>query len=93
MINFGGRQRIHRRPLTLDVHRYWVSGLQSECLEIESPTAPQLIAASLRPAHAGPLLGIAGREIVGRVVPLDLVISRPGRSARQPPGGEPLSNR
>jgi AraC-like DNA-binding protein len=75
MINFGGAQKVHRRPLTLDFHRYWVSGLQTGCLEIESPTAPQLIAASLHPACAGPLLGIAGREIAGRVVPLDEVIS------------------
>jgi AraC-like DNA-binding protein len=78
MINLGGPQMVHRDGLDPIQHfqRAWVSGLQTDCLEIESPTAARLIAASLRPAHAGPLLGVAGRELTERVVSLDEVIAR-----------------
>lgn len=79
MINFGGPQHLHLSdpsPATRIFRRAWVSGLQTSCLDIESPTAAQLITASLRPAHAGPLLGITGREIVLSVVALDEVIAR-----------------
>ena len=79
MINFGGPQHLHvHEPAhaTRTFRRAWVSGLQTACLEIESPTAAQLIAASLRPAHAGPLLGVAGGELADRVVALDEVIAR-----------------
>ncbi|MDX2154500.1 MAG: helix-turn-helix domain-containing protein [Bryobacteraceae bacterium] len=79
MINFGGPQHLHLHEAahaTRIFRRSWVSGLQTACLEIESPTAAQLIAASLHPAHAGPLLGIAGGELTGRVVALDEVIAR-----------------
>ena len=78
MINLGGPQMVHRHGPDPVQHfrRTWVSGLQTECLEIESPTAARLIAASLRPAHAGPILGVAGRELTERVVSLDDVIAR-----------------
>lgn len=79
MVNFGGRQLVHwpDRPASPQpFRRAWVSGLQTECLEIESPSAAQLITASLHPAHAGALLGIAGRELRGRVVELDDVLTR-----------------
>jgi AraC-like DNA-binding protein len=79
MINFGGRQTLHPRESggeRLTFQRAWVSGLQTRCLDIESPTSARLLAASLRPAHAGPLLGIKGEEITDRVVALDEVISR-----------------
>lgn len=79
MVNFGGRQLVHwpDRPVgPQPFRRAWVSGLQTECLEIESPSAAQLIAASLHPAHAGGLLGIAGRELRGRVIELDDVVTR-----------------
>lgn len=78
MINFGGRQVIHQidRPQEPLFFRHsWVSGLQTACLEIESPTPARLIAASLRPAHAGPLLGVSGQDITNRVVPLDAVLA------------------
>ena len=78
MINFGGPQhlRVHDpMPSRQIFRRAWVSGLQVSCLEIESPTAAQLIAASLRPAHAGVLLGVSGRELSGRVVALDEVLA------------------
>jgi AraC-like DNA-binding protein len=78
MINFGGPQhlRIHGSTPSKQVfRRAWVSGLQTSCLEIESPTAAQLIAASLRPTHAGALLGVSGRELSGRVVALDEVLA------------------
>jgi AraC-like DNA-binding protein len=77
MINFGGPQHLRisePSPITKTFRRAWVSGLQVSCLEIESPTAAQLIAASLRPAHAGALLGAPGRELSGRVVALDEVL-------------------
>jgi AraC-like DNA-binding protein len=54
--------------------RAWVSGLQTGCLDIESSASPCLVAASLRPAHAGPLLGLPGREITGQVVELDNIL-------------------
>lgn len=79
MINFGGPQHLRisePTPETRTFRRAWVSGLQVSCLEIESPTAAQLIAASLRPEHAGALLGVSGRELAGRVVALDEVISQ-----------------
>lgn len=79
MVNFGGRQLVHwsdRPHSPQPFRRVWVSGLQTECLDIESPSAAQLIAASLHPAHAGALLGVAGRELRGRVVELDDVLSR-----------------
>ncbi len=78
MINFGGRQTVHGGDGDAPRHfrRHWVSGLQTRCLEIESPTAAQLIAASLKPAHAGPLLGLAGREIASTIVPLDDILGR-----------------
>ncbi len=79
MINFGGRQTVHwadRPGRSQHFRRAWVSGLQSECLDIESPTAAQLIVASLHPAHAGPLLGVSGQELRGRVVSLDDVLSK-----------------
>lgn len=79
MINFGGRQTVHwdeGPERAQHFRRAWVSGLQTACLDIESPTAAQLIAASLHPAHAAPLLGVAGRELSGRVVALDEVLSR-----------------
>ncbi|MBI4903045.1 MAG: AraC family transcriptional regulator [Acidobacteria bacterium] len=78
MINFGGPQHLHTHapnPATSVFRRAWVSGLQTSCLDIESPTPAQLIATSLRPAHAGPLLGVTGRELVHSVVALDEVIS------------------
>jgi len=75
MVNFGGRQTLRRAGgCTQYFHRAWVSGLQTACLDIESPTAAQLIAASLRPAHAGPLLGLAGGEITERVTALDDIL-------------------
>jgi AraC-like DNA-binding protein len=79
MINFGGRQTVHRVERPSDpqhFRRAWVSGLQSACLDIESPSAAQLMAASLRPAHAGALLGVSGAEIAGSVIPLDDLIAR-----------------
>lgn len=79
MINFGGPQRLHVReplPETLVFRQAWVSGLQTSCLEIESPTAAQLIAASLQPAHAGALLGVPGHEFTQRVISLEDVIAR-----------------
>ncbi|MCU0251880.1 MAG: helix-turn-helix domain-containing protein [Vicinamibacterales bacterium] len=78
IINFGGRQTIHQigRPQEpLFFQRSWVSGLQTACLEVESPTPARLIAASLRPAYAGPLLGVCGQDITNRVVPLDAVLA------------------
>jgi AraC-like DNA-binding protein len=78
MINFGGRQTVHRADRPFDpqhFRRSWVSGLQSACLDIESPSAAQLMAASLRPAHAGPLLGVSGGEIVGSVIRLDDLVA------------------
>ncbi len=74
MINFGGAQRLHTARGMETHKRAWVSGLHTSCLEIESPCAAQLIAASLHPAHAGPLLGVTGRELAGRVTPLSDVI-------------------
>jgi AraC-like DNA-binding protein len=78
MINFGGRQTVHPAGASSPQHvrRYWVSGLQTACLDIESPSAARLIAASLHPAHAGPCLGIEGADIVNRVVPLDDILAR-----------------
>jgi len=76
MVNFGGQQVVHRPVGAERFRRAWVSGLQSECIDIESPTAAQLMAASLHPAYAGPLLGVAGCELRDRIVPLSDVISR-----------------
>ena len=79
MVNFGGPQTVHARTGGLQSQQFrrsWVSGLQTGCLEIESPTAAQLVAASLRPAYAGPLLGVMGEEIADRVVDLDDVLPR-----------------
>jgi AraC-like DNA-binding protein len=78
MINFGGRQTVHPTGGATPQHfrRSWVSGLQTTCLDIESPSAAQLIAASLHPAHAGPFLDIVGADIVNRVVPLDDLLAR-----------------
>jgi AraC-like DNA-binding protein len=45
------------------------------CLEIESKTPARLIAASLYPAHAGPILGLPARRSRWRVVSLDEVIA------------------
>ncbi|MCK7480091.1 MAG: hypothetical protein M0C28_24540 [Candidatus Moduliflexus flocculans] len=42
---------------------------------MRAPTPARIIAAGLRPAHAGPLLGVAGQEITNRVVPLDAVLA------------------
>lgn len=79
MVNFGGRQLVHwpgRSMNTQSFRRAWVSGLQTECLEIESPSAAQLMTASLHPAHAGAVLGLAGGELRGRVIELDDVLAR-----------------
>ena len=79
MINFGGPQKLNRCDSLASGQQFrsaWVSGLQTSCLEVESDTPAQLIVASLRPVHAGPLLGVSGRELAGRVVSLDEVIAR-----------------
>lgn len=79
MVNFGGRQTVHHGTVGLPSQQFgrsWVSGLQTGCLEIESTTSAQLVAASLRPAFAGPLLGVMGEEFAGRVVDLDDILSR-----------------
>jgi AraC-like DNA-binding protein len=77
MVNLAGPQTVvdpFRPKKKEKFRRAWVSGLQTGCLDIESGTPPCLVAASLRPAHAGPLLGIAGREITGQVVELDSIL-------------------
>lgn len=79
MVNFGGRQTVHwddRPDRAQHFRRAWVSGLQTACLDIESPTAAQLVVASLHPAHAAALLGVAGHEVCGQVVALDDVLAR-----------------
>lgn len=75
MINLGGRQLVHNPDGTArSFRRTWVSGLQTSFLDIESPETPRLFVASLRPAFAASVLGVAGTEIAGRVLPLDEVI-------------------
>ena len=75
MINLGGRQLVHDpNGTTRSFRRSWVSGLQTSFLDIESPETPRLFVASLRPAHAASVFGVAGTEIAGRVLPLDDLI-------------------
>lgn len=49
----------------------WVSGLQRECLYIESPEPPCFIAASLHPAFAAGLTGLEAAEFTGTVLELE----------------------
>ncbi len=48
----------------------WLSGLQSECLYIESPEPPCFIAASLHPAYAAALTGMEAKGFTGTVLEL-----------------------
>lgn len=76
MINLGGPQTLIQPDGGHSEFRQgWVSGLQSGCLEIASPTPARLVAASLHPAHAGALLGLEGWECSNRVVRLDEILS------------------
>lgn len=51
--------------------RAWVSGLQTGCLHIQSRSAPQLIAASLKPAYAGLIAGAPSVELAEQVIEWD----------------------
>lgn len=77
MINFGGEQRLHLSGGRLEsFHRAWVSGLHSACIDIESPSAPELVAASLRPAFAASVLDCPGDQLTGKVASLDGILGR-----------------
>lgn len=52
---------------TVQHRRAWVSGLQTGCLHVHSRSAPRLIAASLRPAYAGRVVGARADELAEAV--------------------------
>lgn len=67
-----GRHHILRHDgTTRSTHEVaWLSGLQRECLYIESPEPPCFIAASLHPAYAAALTGVEATEFTGTVLEL-----------------------
>lgn len=76
MINFGSLQRVlafGQSPTSADHARYWVAGLQSQPLTIESTGASDLISIRFRPGGAHAIFGMPIFELTDRVVDLDLI--------------------
>lgn len=77
MLNFGTRQRvlaIGRRAHAHDHDRYWVAGLQTEPLTIESTGESNLISIRFRPGGAHALFGLPISELNDQVLDLDLIL-------------------
>jgi len=61
ILDYAGKQRSRHRDI-------WISGLQRECLYIESPDPPRFIAASLHPAYAAALTGVNAKSFTDTVL-------------------------
>ncbi len=73
MINLGSGAHhiLDRSGARRSTHRTaWLSGLQNECLYIESPEPPCFVTASLHPAYAAAFTGLEAAEYTGTVVEL-----------------------
>jgi AraC-like DNA-binding protein len=77
MINFGARQRVlafGEQEVKQDHDRYWLAGLQTEPLTIESIGDSDHISIRFRPGGAHVLFGIPVGEFNDQVIDLDLLL-------------------
>jgi AraC-like DNA-binding protein len=77
MINFGARQRVLAfgdHEVNQDHDRYWLAGLQTEPLTIESVGDSDHISIRFRPGGAHALFGIPVGEFNDQVLDLDLLL-------------------
>lgn len=85
MINFGSLQRVlafGKAAAAADHARYWIAGLQSQPLTIESTGVSDLISIRFRPGGAHAIFGMPIFELTDQVIDLDLLASRAIESLR-----------
>lgn len=75
LINLGGTHRLWLSGQRVNEYRTaWVSGLQEQFLDVESPPASRLMGAMLTPSGARAVLGVPAGEFTNRVVDLPDVV-------------------
>jgi AraC-like DNA-binding protein len=85
MINFGSLQRVlafGSQASPADHPRYWVAGLQSQPLTIESTGASDLLSIRFRPGGAHAVFGLPIDELNDQVIDLDLLPGMPIETLR-----------
>lgn len=85
MINFGTLQRVlafGRQAVAADYPRYWVAGLQSQPLTIESTGPTNLLSIRFRPGGAHAIFGLPIEELNDQVINLDLLPGIPIEALR-----------